>query len=201
MLRPFCFYILLVSEFLSCKIAKFRQKWRKNTVGIEFEKYSPKSFLKTKNRKTMRTLAVRPQHGRVAFGNFFDTFFDNDFANFEAVKTPVLVNTIETKDAYKLEIAAPGFEKDQVKISVDGQLLTISAEKESEKLNDASTSSVTENYTRREFGFVSFKRSFNLPKTVSAEKISADYKNGILAVVLPKMEEAKAKGTIEVKVG
>ena len=141
----------------------------------------------------MRTIAVRPQ-GRVAFGNFFDNFLDNDFANFEAVKTPVLVNTIETKDGYKLEIAAPGFEKDQVKISVDGQLLTISAEKEEQKLNEG------ENYTRKEFGFVSFKRSFTLPKSVNAEKISADYKNGILIVALPKREE-ETKASFEVKLG
>lgn len=155
----------------------------------------------------MRTIAVRPQNTRVAFptfGNFFDNFLDTEFANFESVKTPVLVNTVETNDGYKLEIAAPGFEKDQVKISIDGRLLTISGERESEKLNegDASTSSTGEvRYTRKEFNFASFKRSFTLPKSVNIENVSADYKNGILTLALPKIEEAKVKGTIEVKVG
>lgn len=142
----------------------------------------------------MRTIAVRPQTFP-RFGNFFDSFLENELTNFEAVQTPVLVNTVETKDGYKLEIAAPGFEKDQVRIKVEGQLLTISADKETEKL-DENTS-----YTRREFSFTSFKRTFTLPKTVNAEKIAADYNNGILEIKLPKKEEEKAKVSFEVKLG
>lgn len=147
----------------------------------------------------MRTLTVRPQNGNVAFprfGGFLDNFFETSLENnFEWVKTPVLVNTLETTDSYKLEIAAPGFEKEQVKISVEGNLLTVAAEKEDMKLNE------NENYTRKEFGFASFKRSFTLPKTVNTEKISAEYKNGILGLTLPKIEDAKAKGAIEIKIG
>lgn len=142
----------------------------------------------------MKTIAVRPQTFP-RFGNFFDNFLENELTNFDAVKTPVLVNTVETKDGYKLEIAAPGFGKEQVKINVEGQLLTISAEKEAEKLNEG------ENYTRKEFAFASFKRTFTLPKTVNAEKISADYSNGILTIVLPKKEEEKSKVSFEVKLG
>lgn len=147
----------------------------------------------------MRTIAVKPQNGGVlfpSFGSFFDNFLETSLnTNFEAVKTPVLVNTVEATNGYKLEIAAPGFDKEQVKVSVDGNLLTISAEKANTKLNEG------ENYTRKEFCFTSFKRSFTLPKNVQFEKISAEYKDGILTLSLPKLEEGNAKGKIEIKVG
>lgn len=147
----------------------------------------------------MTLVSVKPQAGRFGFPrftNWFDTFSENEFTNdfFEGVRTPVLVNTKETTDSYKIEIAAPGQTKDAFKLEVTDNILTISTEK-SEVKNEEN-----EKWTRREFHFASFKRSFTLPKTVTAEKISAEYKDGILYVVLPKVEEAKAKGPIEIKV-
>ncbi len=147
----------------------------------------------------MTLVSVKPQAGRVAFPrftNWFDTFGENEFSNnfFEHVSTPVLVNTKEGKDNYTIEVAAPGHAKDAFKLEVHDNILTISTEKAENKTEE------NEKWTRKEFSFHSFKRSFTLPKTVDAEKIGAEYKDGILYVVLPKMEEAKTKGPIEIKV-
>jgi HSP20 family protein len=142
----------------------------------------------------MTFLSVKPasrvQYPR--FSHWFDNFAENEFHN--AVRTPVLVNTKETKDGYKIEVAAPGFSKENFKLSVEEQLLTISAENAENKADE------NEKWTRKEYHFASFKRSFTLPKTVDAEKISAEYKDGILYVNLPKVEESKAKETIEIKI-
>ena len=144
----------------------------------------------------MTFLSVKPQAGRVAFprfSNWFDTFAETEF-NHEGVRTPALVNTKETKESYKIDVAAPGFNKDNFKLEVEDQTLTISAENTENKTDE------TEKWTRKEYHFAGFKRSFTLPKTVDAEKITAEYKDGILYVTLPKMEEGKAKGTIEIKI-
>jgi len=144
----------------------------------------------------MTFLSVKPQAGRVAFprfSNWFDTFVENEF-NDQTLRTPALVNTKENKDSYKIEIAAPGFNKDNFKLEVEDQTLTISAENTENKTDE------NEKWTRKEYHFAGFKRSFTLPKTVDAEKIKAEYKDGILYVTLPKMEEGKAKGAIEIKI-
>ena len=147
----------------------------------------------------MTLLSVKPQAGRVhfpRFTNWFDTFSENDLSKefFEGVRTPVLVNTKETKEGYKIEIAAPGHNKDAFKLEVHDNILTVSTEKAETKTDE------NEKWTRKEFHFASFKRSFTLPRTVDAEKIGAEYKDGILYVVLPKVEEARTKGSIEIKV-
>lgn len=144
----------------------------------------------------MTFLSVKPQAGRVQFPrftNWFDTFAENEFKT-EGVHTPALVNTKETKDGYKIEIAAPGFNKENFKLAVEDQTLTISAENSENKTDES------EKWTRKEFHFAGFKRSFTLPKSVDAENIKAEYKDGILHVSLPKLEESKAKGAIEIKI-
>ena len=103
------------------------------------------------------------------------------------------VNIKEEKDKFVLEMAAPGMKKDDFQINLDNYQLTISSEKKEEKKEKE------DNYTRREFLYSSFSRSFTLPKTVDIEKIKADYKNGILSVVLPKKEE-EAKLTKQIKI-
>ncbi len=144
----------------------------------------------------MTFLSVKPQTGRVGFPrftNWFDNYVENEF-NKEVASTPALVNTKETKENFKIEIAAPGFAKDNFKLQVEDQVLTISAE------NTANKADETEKWTRREYHFAGFKRSFTLPKTVDAEKIKAEYTDGILYVTLPKLEEGKAKGAIDIKI-
>lgn len=104
------------------------------------------------------------------------------------------VNIREDEKNYFLEFAAPGFEKDEFKINLENQVLTVSAEKKSERKEEA------KEYSRREFSYSSFQRSFNLPESVNEEGIKAEYKNGILNVSIPKKEEeAKSKKEITVE--
>ena len=99
------------------------------------------------------------------------------------------VNIKETKDAYEVEMAAPGMTKDDFKIELDGNMLTITSEKQTEHENKEG-----ENYSRKEFSYQSFERSFQLPKeVVDVDKIGAKYENGLLHLMIPKKEEAKPK--------
>lgn len=148
----------------------------------------------------MTLLSVKPESGRIAFprfSSFVENFFENEFPSFtqnEFFKTPALVNIKDTKDAYKIEAAVPGFKKDDFRIKAENNLLTISAETKTEN------ETTEEKYTRKEYNFSSFSRSFTLPKTIDAAKISAAYENGILYVTLPKKEEAKETTAFEVKI-
>jgi HSP20 family protein len=149
----------------------------------------------------MTMLTVRPENGRIrvpAFSHLLDNIFENEFPAFFQNEFSKLahpsVNIKETKDAYNIEVAVPGFAKDSFKVKVEDNLLTIGAEAKEEKLEEG------EKFTRKEFTHSSFSRSFTLPKTVVADKIAARYENGILYVALPKQEEAKQKGAIEVKI-
>lgn len=149
----------------------------------------------------MTLLTVKPENGRFAtprFSNLFDGFFENEFHNInrkEFFKTPALVNVKDTESAYIIDVAAPGFKKEDISIKVENNLLTLSAEtrKEEEAKEEGK-------FTRKEFNFTSFNRNFTLPKTVDAEKISAAYENGILTVTLPKKEEAKPAAAIDIKI-
>lgn len=128
------------------------------------------------------------------FNNLFSKdLMDEFFApNFNG--TAPAVNIVENEDGYRIEVAAPGLQKSDFKLDLDHNRLTISAQKEekSEEKKDK--------YTRREFSYSSFQRSFTLPTTVDGEKISATYTDGVLLVQLPKREEAKVKPqrTIEI---
>jgi len=93
-----------------------------------------------------------------------------------------------------LEVAVPGFSKDDFSIDVDHHTLTITGEKKEE------TKEEKENYTRKEFSYASFKRVFTLPETVNGENISAAYENGILRVQLPKKTEEKKENKKTIKV-
>jgi HSP20 family protein len=127
--------------------------------------------------------------------SLLDDFFGRDFfdwglSNFSKTDTTLpAVNIKETADAYEVEMAAPGMEKKDFKIQLDGQVLSISSEKTVE--NEQKDG---EKYTRREFSYQSFQRSFNLPKeVVDEEKIEARYNNGVLHLLIPKKEEARPK--------
>lgn len=122
------------------------------------------------------------------FNGFLDEFFNrslSDFVGNDATLTQPAVNVVETDDTIKLELAAPGFDKQDFSVNVENELLTITAKHEAKK------EETNERFTRREFAVASFKRSFKLPKTVNQENISAVYEKGILNVTLGKREEAK----------
>lgn len=95
------------------------------------------------------------------------------------------VNITETPNDYKVSLAAPGIKKEDFKIDVDGNRLTISAEKE-EKVEEKE-----DKFTRREFNYTTFSRSFTMPEDVQFDKVDAKYVDGVLELVLPKKEEAK----------
>lgn len=125
------------------------------------------------------------------FPTFFDDFFGRDwfFNNDQQGSTLPSVNIKEKEDNYAVEMAAPGMDKKDFKVELDNDTLTISYEKEesSEGKNDEGR------YTKREFNYQSFRRSFTLPNTVEADKIKANYKDGLLTLTIPKKEEAKQK--------
>lgn len=123
--------------------------------------------------------------------SYFDDFFRpwNEWFNNEGfmgktINVPA-VNIAETTNGFDLSLAVPGMKKDDFKIDVDGNMLTISCQKEEKKEEKDAK------FTRKEFNYSSFSRCFTLPEEVNKEKIDAHYEDGVLKLSLPKKEEAK----------
>lgn len=138
-------------------------------------------------------------YSRTMLPGLFNEFFGNDslsrfFDDMPVSTTVPSVNVIEGKDEYKIDIAAPGLNKEDYNIEVNENVLTISSEKKHENEEK------DEKYLRREFTYSSFRRSFALPEDVSEDKINASHKDGILTISLPKKEEAKPKAPKSIKV-
>ncbi|WNJ18006.1 Hsp20/alpha crystallin family protein [Pontibacter sp. G13] len=129
---------------------------------------------------TTRT-SVHPAHP-------FRAFFGPRWAQEVTQQTPTsfrpAVNVKETDTAFEIELVAPGFTKEDFKLELEQEVLTLRAELQ----EDQTETEVT--YTRREFTLKSFKRTFHLPESVNTEEIVAKYEQGILNVVLPKQPEA-----------
>lgn len=104
------------------------------------------------------------------------------------------VNITEQNDQYLVSLAAPGLKKDDFKIDVDGNMLTISSEKEESKEEK------DKKFTRKEYNYSSFSRSFTLPEEVEKEKIEAKYEDGVLKVSLPRKVEAKKESAKQIAV-
>ena len=128
------------------------------------------------------------------FPSLFDNFSSRDWmdwnsANFSNTNTTVpAVNIHENDQEFTIEVAAPGMKKDDFSINLENNQLSVSSETKTE------TKSKDENYSRKEFSYQSFHRSFRLPiDLIDGDKISAKYNEGILFVHLPKREEAKPK--------
>ncbi len=127
--------------------------------------------------------------------NLFDDFFSRDLwnwglANNSSTNTTIpAVNIKETAEGFVVEMAAPGMRKEDFRVELDGNNLTIGSEMRQE--NEMKEG---ERYTRREFSYQSFQRSFTLPKNVvDVDQINARYENGVLHLLIPKREEAKQK--------
>jgi len=131
-----------------------------------------------------------------------DRFFEGDLfdwsnRNFSLTNTTLpSVNIRENDNEFKVEVAAPGFDKKDFRLELDHDVLTVSSEKriENETKED-------EHFNKREFSYQSFTRSFTLPNTVDGEHIDATYDKGILQISIPKREESKQKPSrmIEIK--
>ncbi len=104
------------------------------------------------------------------------------------------VNIRETDDEFLVEMAAPGMKRDDFHVELDNDMLKISTEIQNSNEDE------NDSYTRREFSFESFSRSFYLPNTVEADKIKAKYEDGMLRLMIPKKEEAKRKPPRTIKI-
>ena len=127
------------------------------------------------------------------FPAFFDDFFKpwNEWAGMSRAMTTPAVNVAENKNHFEVSVAAPGLKKSDFNIDVEGNMLTISCEKEERKeVKDEKD----ERYTRKEYNYSSFSRSFTLPEDVIKDKIEAAYEDGVLRITLPKNEQAKKAG-------
>jgi len=127
--------------------------------------------------------------------SLFDDLFNRDLLNWglnnnSTTNTTIpAVNIKETKENFEVELAAPGMRKEDFKVELDGNQLTIFSERRAED-----EQSEENRYTKREFSYQSFQRTFQLPKdVVDSDKIEARYENGLLHLIIPKKEEAKQK--------
>lgn len=130
------------------------------------------------------------------FGNEIFNRSISDFLGADTTLNLPASNIVEESDRYILELAAPGLEKENFKITLGKNYITISADTEEVKNENGEEGK----FTRREYNYRKFKRSFMLPKMVNKEEISASYANGILAVTLLKKEEAKEKDPVVIEI-
>jgi HSP20 family protein len=130
------------------------------------------------------------------FDDFFrpwNEWFDNDRLINRAITVPA-VNISEEDKGYKVTMAVPGMKKDDFRVDVTGNIITISASKEEEKEDS------NKKYTRKEYNYSSFTRSFTMPEEVNKKAIDASYDNGVLTLNLPKTGESKSREGKSIKV-
>jgi len=121
------------------------------------------------------------------FADVFESVFNDSHLTSRLVSRVPAVNISETDTDFLIELAVPGLKKEDFKISVDKNVLTVSAEKKSENNQEG------KKFSKREFSYTSFVRSFTLPETIDHSKIDAAYADGILKLTIAKKEEAKVQ--------
>jgi len=126
----------------------------------------------------------------------WSSLFDDDFFPVVPNRSTSMpaVNIKEDEKRFTLDLAVPGIDKKDLRIEINDDVITVSSEQKTEKEENA------DDFKRREFSYTSFCRSFYLPENVNKEKIEANYRDGILSVVLPKDEEEKTKLTKQIKI-
>lgn len=147
----------------------------------------------------MSIVKYRPQSTFVGpFGELVHEFLGRDIGQFfgsdDVKRNLPNVNILERTEGFELQMMAPGYTKQDLKLSMENEILTISAEQKKEELKEG------ERFTRREFLHSAFSRSFRLPESVDAEGIQAEFTDGILRVRIPKAAAAKPK-TREISIG
>jgi HSP20 family protein len=152
------------------------------------------------NGSAVANRSLMPFGGLVdsVFNNTLSRFFDDDFWGFNGIvsSNQVPVNIRETDKAYEMEVVAPGLRKEDFNVSISDNMLTVSFEHKQENKEE----NKSEGYLRQEYRQQSFSRSFTLDDTVDADKINAQYKDGVLHLSLPKKEGAqKITKSIEIK--
>jgi len=119
------------------------------------------------------------------FNDVFDSILNDSFLGDKLVARIPAVNISETENEFQVELAVPGLKKEDLKISLDKNALTVSAEKKTENVDEG------KKFSKREYSYNSFSRSFTLPESADHSKIEADYADGILTLTIIKKEEAK----------
>lgn len=149
------------------------------------------TFVKVNPRRKRRRHSLAP-----VFHNILNEIMNSsipEIVRHEPGQTRPMVNVVENNDAFRLDMAIPGIAKEDMTINVEKDLLTVSANKESERKEG-------EKVKRNEFDFNKFSRDFRLPETIDASNISAAFNNGILSLTLPKKEEAKDQPARKVEI-
>ena len=143
-----------------------------------------------------QTLAKAAKKMPSVFDEFFKPWnegFDTNGIWSRAMNIPA-VNITEHKNEYRVSLAVPGLKKDDFNIAVEGNMLTISSEKEENKEEK------DERFTRKEYNYSSFSRSFTLPEQINREKIEAKYEDGVLKLSLPSKAQAKMPSAKQIAV-
>jgi HSP20 family protein len=120
------------------------------------------------------------------FNDIFESVLEDTFFSSRRTSNIPSVNISDSAEAYHIELAAPGLKKEDFKVNIERDKLTISTEKKMESNENEKS------YTRREFSYSSFTRAFTLPDSADVDRIEASYQEGVLRLSLPKKEEAKA---------
>ncbi|MFH0757820.1 MAG: Hsp20/alpha crystallin family protein [Bacteroidota bacterium] len=148
------------------------------------------------------TLARLSDNLNPTFPSIFNRFFEGDLmdwsnANYAGSNSTLpAVNIRENDNEFLIDVAAPGMNKEQINVDYENGRLTISSERKEEKKGKSE-----DKYTRREFSYMAFQRTFTIPENhVDGDKIHASYTDGILHVVLPKREEVKPKPARQIKI-
>lgn len=142
-------------------------------------------------------LSRLPERTQSVFDDFFkpwNEWFESGGSMLNRTYNIPAVNITETKDAYKVALAAPGLKKEDFKIDIEGNMLTISCEKIENKEEKEGK------FTKKEYSYSSFSRSFTLPDEVKKENIEANYTEGILNIILPCNEVTKKQSSIQISV-
>ena len=119
------------------------------------------------------------------FNDVFDSLLNDSFLGDKLSSRVPAVNIAETENEFHIELAVPGLKKEDFKISLDKNVLSVSTEKKTENIEEG------KKFSKREYNYTSFTRSFTLPESVDQTKINAEYTDGILKLNVAKREEAK----------
>ncbi len=119
------------------------------------------------------------------FNDVFDSILNDSFLSDKLSSRVPAVNIAETEGEFQIELAAPGLKKEDFKISIDKNVLSVSADKKIENVEEG------KKFSKREYNYNSFTRSFTLPETADQTNIAAEYTDGVLKLNVAKKEEAK----------
>ena len=141
---------------------------------------------------------INRRYNPVYWDDFFNDTFLNNYNSASCSGTSPAVNVVEEDAVYRIDVAVPGLSKDDFRIDLENEVLTISSaqkEKKEDKKEDKK-----HNYMRQEFSYNTFKRSFQLPDTIDTESIKASHDAGILTIKLPKKEEVVEKAPKQIEI-